>query len=478
MPSSSRRQPLGGGASRPVRRRRTPRDPARETAFDVLQAVAESDAYANLLLPRLLDERELEGRDARFTTELTFSTLRLQGRYDAIIAAAANRPTTDIDGPNLWILRLGAHQILGMNVPDYAAVSGMVALARRRIGPGPAKFVNAVLRKIASRPESEWATEAFPEPEADLTRYLSVAQSHPEWIVRAFSGALSSAERSESELLELLQVNNTAPPVSLVARPGRIDADTLLYESDGTVGRWSPWAVGFRGNPGTIPEIRSGAAAVQDEGSQLMALALSRASVGGADERWLDMCAGPGGKAADLVGLAQESGAELTAIEQHPHRAELVRKALRWHGEDQGRVVVGDATTDGWVPRAYSRVLLDAPCTGLGAIRRRPESRWRRSPSDLPTLVGQQRKLLSAALDAVAPGGVVAYVTCSPHVGETDRVVDHALSKHPDVTEIDARSLLPEVPDTGAGPRVRLWPHIHGTDGMFLAVLQRRLADG
>ena len=474
MSSSSRRQAGRGGAKRPANRRRTPRDPARETAYDVLQAVAESDAYANLLLPKLLDERDLEGRDARFTTELTFSTLRLQGRYDAIIAAAANRPVGDIDDPNLWILRLGAHQILGMNVPDYAAVSGMVALARRRIGPGPAKFVNAVLRKVASRSEAQWVAEAFPDPETDLIRYLAVAQSHPEWIVRGFSDALSSAGRPDAELVELLKVNNAAPSVSLVARPGRIDADTLLRQTDGTAGRWSPWAVGVRGNPGSIAEIRSGAAAVQDEGSQLMALALSRANVGTADEQWLDMCAGPGGKAADLVGLARDSGAELTAIEQHPHRAELVRKALLWRGEEQGRVVVGDAITDGWVPGAYSRVLLDAPCTGLGAIRRRPESRWRRSPGDLPVLVGLQRKLLSAALDAVAPGGVVAYVTCSPHVGETDRVVDHALSKRPDVTEIDARTLLPEVPDTGEGPRVRLWPHIHGTDGMFLSLLQHQ----
>ena len=440
----------------------------------MLQAVAESDAYANLLLPRLLDDRELEGRDARFTTELTFSTLRLQGRYDAIIAVAANRPVTDIDDPSLWVLRLGAHQILGMNVPDYAAVSAMVALARHRIGPGPAKFVNAVLRKIASKSEADWATEAFPDPEADRTRYLAVAQSHPEWMVKGFSDSLTSAGRPEAELLELLQVNNAAPSVSLVARPGRIDAQGLLDQTGGTPGRWSPWAVGVRGNPGSIAEVRSGAAAVQDEGSQLMALALSRASVATSDTQWLDMCAGPGGKAADLVGIARDSGAELTAIEQHPHRAELVRKALLWRGEDQGRVVVGDATTDGWIPGAYSRVLLDAPCTGLGAIRRRPESRWRRTPGDLPVLAGQQRKLLSAALEAVAPGGVVAYVACSPLIGETDRVVDHALSKHPDVTEIDARSLLPEVSDTGDGPRVRLWPHIHGTDGMFLALLQRQ----
>jgi 16S rRNA (cytosine967-C5)-methyltransferase len=470
---SNRPKQRGGGANQSGRRRRTPRDPARETALDVLQAVAESDAYANLILPRLLDDRGLEGLDARFTTELTFSTLRLQGRYDAIISVAAARPTTDIDDPNLWILRLGAHQILGMNVPDYAAVSGMVALARRRNGPGPAKFVNAVLRKIASRSEAEWADAAFPDPAVDLTRYLAVSQSHPEWIVRGLSESLTTAGRPEADLLDLLKVNNTAPSVSLVARPGRIDAATLLNRTNGVPGHWSPWAVGIRGNPGAIAEVRSGAAAVQDEGSQLMALALSRVKVGSTDAQWLDMCAGPGGKAADLVGLARDSGAELTAVEQHPHRAELVRKALHWRGEDQGRVVVGDATVDGWIPGAYSRVLLDAPCTGLGALRRRPESRWRRAPQDLPVLVGQQRKLLSAALEAVAPGGVVAYVTCSPLAGETDRVVDHALAKHPGFTEVDARSLLPEVTDTGEGPRVRLWPHIHGTDGLFRAVLQR-----
>ena len=451
-------------------------DPAREVAFDLLWAVEDGDAYANLLLPQLLRERGLTGRDAAFATELAFSTLRLQGRYDTIIAEAADRDPDRIDIPVLCLLRLGAHQLLGMNVPDYAAVSAMVELTRRRIGGYPAKFVNAVLCKISSRNLDDWARTAFPSSVGDETAYLAVAQSHPEWIIRAFSAALKAAERPPEELVDLLRVNNTAPSVSLVARPGRIDAKELASLTGGSAGRWSPWAVDSSGDPGDVPEVRSGAVAVQDEGSQLMALALSRVPLSIPEASWLDMCAGPGGKAADLAGIAHERGARLTAIEQHPHRAELVRNALRWQGEPMGEVIVADATTDGWAPGMASRVLLDAPCTGLGAVRRRPELRWRRLASDVPGLVAIQRKLLLASLDAVAPGGVVAYVTCSPHIAETDRIVNHALSKRPEVSELDARELQPEVPDTGEGLRVRLWPHLHNTDGMFLSILQRAAA--
>jgi 16S rRNA (cytosine967-C5)-methyltransferase len=229
---------------------------------------------------------------------------------------------------------------------------------------------------------------------------------------------------------------------------------------------------------------------VQDEGSQLVANALAAAPLEGRDEQWLDMCAGPGGKAALLAGLALERGASLVASEIAPHRAELVRKALRGYGD---RLVGGDSdlhsitppgagtlqviAADGirppWKQGSFDRVMLDAPCTGLGALRRRPESRWRRGPEDLERLTRVQRRLLSSALDSVRPGGLVAYVTCSPHLEETRDVVRQVLKARRDVERVDARPLLPGLPDLGGGPDVQLWPHLHGTDAMYLALLRR-----
>ena len=199
-----------------------------------------------------------------------------------------------------------------------------------------------------------------------------------------------------------------------------------------------------------------------------MALAFSRLDTPSGD--WLDMCAGPGGKTADLAALAQDAGASLTAVEQHPHRAELVRQAVA--GGPAVDVITGDALT---APLGgYSRILLDAPCTGLGALRRRPELRWRRRPGDLPQLRAAQRRLLDRAVDLLVPGGCVAYVTCSPHPAETQDIVAAVTKAHPELAVVPAADLLPEVPEAAAGDAVQLWPQRHDTDGMFLSVLQRR----
>ena len=444
-------------------------DAARLVAFDLLRAVDEDQAYANLRLPVLLREAGLAGRDAGFATELAFGTLRLRGRYDAIIGLCASRGLDSIDPRVLDVLRLGAHQILGMKVPEYAAVSATVTMANQVCGVGPSKFVNAILRKIGRTPLADWLPQLPPPIAENLVGHLATAESHPRWIVDAFAAALA-ADGRDSGIEQLLAVNNTAPQVTLAARPGRITQAELIERTGGTPGRWSPWAVRITGDPGALPDVRSGASGVQDEGSQLMALALERATVTGPDDQWLDMCAGPGGKTALLSGLAQAAGASLTAVEQHPHRADLVRQTLANAAADV-EVLTGDATTI--LPeQRYSRILLDAPCTGLGAVRRRPELRWRRQPSDLPNLRAMQSKLLKAACAAVTPGGVIAYVTCSPHLSETDSIV--APSLRASFEAVPAQELLPEVADLGPAPFVRLWPHLHDTDGMFLAVLRRR----
>jgi 16S rRNA (cytosine967-C5)-methyltransferase len=243
------------------------------------------------------------------------------------------------------------------------------------------------------------------------------------------------------------------------------------------------------GDPGAIAAVRDGRAAVQDEGSQLLVLALAAAAVEGdaeQDERWLDLCAGPGGKAGLLAALAIERRIPFVANEISEHRADLVwqtlaaARAAAREADTSLKVRHGDGRDLGDVDAAaYSRVLVDAPCTGLGALRRRPEARWRRSPGDVAALAGLQRELLASGVDATAPGGLVGYATCSPHLNETRFVVADLLKRRDDVELVDARPLFVdasgrELPSLGEGPFVQLWPHVHGTDAMFFALLRKR----
>lgn len=397
----------------------------------------------------------------------------MRGLLDPIIAQAAQRAMDRIDPPARDVLRLGAYQLLFMRVPAHAAVATSVSLARDA-APQAAGFVNAVLRTVGERDRAEWTAQVAPDRDSDPAGYLSVSQSHPRWIVGALHDVLRRAPGGPARLADLLEVNNTPAPVTLAVRPGLGEVADLVEQTGGTAGRWSPYAVRLPGgDPGSIAAVRDGAAGVQDEGSQLMVTALVRAEVTGRDEHWLDMCAGPGGKAALLAAVAATRGARLTALDQHAHRADLVRSALRAIPGDHV-VEQADATRAGWRPGGADRVLVDVPCTGLGVLRRRPEARWRRTPSDIAALAPVQRGLLAAALDAVRPGGVVAYVTCSPHRAETDLVVADVLRQRTDVVAEPAAELLPEVGGAAAGDAVRLWPHLHDTDGMFLAVLRRR----
>ncbi len=483
----------GGATRRPPSQRppsQRPRrgDPARTAALDVLRAVRTSDSYANLVLPPLLAERGIRGRDAAFATELAYGTLRLQGRYDAVIALTSHRPPAELDPVVLDVLRLGVHQLLGMRVPAHAAVSETVALARQVAGAGPAQLVNAVLRAVGRRDLEEWLGDLRSGPDP-----LAAEFSHPSWVVRALREALVGNGRPVGELADLLAADNVAPEVTLVARPGLSDVATLRADVAAARlpvagdARWTTTALRLSGgDPAALAAVRSGRAGVQDEGSQLVALAAAGAvghvpALARADApRWLDLCAGPGGKAALLAALlAEVSGGRglLVANEVAPHRADLVRRAVRaLRGGVEVRV--GDGRDVGAAePGRYDLVLVDAPCTGLGALRRRPEARWRRRPDDLARLAPLQRDLLAAAIRATAPGGVVAYVTCSPHLAETHAVVQDALKRPGGVEVLDAVAAVQAVairpvPDLGPGPFVQLWPHRHGTDAMFLALLR------
>jgi 16S rRNA (cytosine967-C5)-methyltransferase len=470
----------GRGQDRDARSGRAPRagrppsDPARQAAYEAIAAVHRDDAYANLVLNEILRGMRLHGRDAAFATELTYGTLRALGTLDLIIADAAGREVSRIDPPARDALRLGAYQLLYTRVPAHAAVNQTVDLVRS-VAPGAAGFANAVMRDISEKGDLDaWLTKLAPPYAEDPVANLAVLHNHPQWIIRAFAEALGG---DLEDTARLLIEDNQPAAVHLCARPGRADSVELAEEVGGTPGAFSPYAVYLHGgSPAELAAITDGRAHVQDEGSQLVAAALLAAPIEGRDTRWLDLCAGPGGKAGLLGSIAALRGAEVIAVEVAEHRARLVEHATEGLPVT---VLPMDGRTVGRDPdlpeESFDRVLVDAPCTGLGSLRRRPESRWRRQPSDLPPLTRLQRELLVAALRAVRPGGVVAYVTCSPHMVETQvTVTEGARRSGVEVDFVDARPLLPPgMPGLGSGPTVQLWPHRHGTDAMFLAVLRR-----
>ncbi len=452
------------------RRRRPPRrqlDPARRAAFDVLRAVSTRDAYANLMLPALLAQRGITGRDAAFATELAYGTCRSRGLLDAVIEAAAGRSIDRIDPVLLDLLRLGTYQLLRTNVARHAAVTTTVEQAGIEFDSARAGFVNGVLRAIGRRDEASWVAELAPPADADPVGHCAFVHAHPRWIAQAFADALGA---DAVELDAALAADDARPVVHLAARPGALTAAELAAEVGGTVGRYSPYAVYLGGgDPDRLEPIVQGRALVQDEGSQLVARALTLAELVGPDGgRWLDLCAGPGGKAALIAAIAAQRAATVTAVEPNDRRADMVEQNTAGLPVE---VVRADGRESGLPPGVFDRVLVDAPCTGLGALRRRPEARWRRTPADVPALAKLQRELLAAATALVRPGGVVLYATCSPHLAETAGVVTDALRRG--LTALDTRELFDPVDRLGAGPFVQLWPHRHGTDAMFAAALRR-----
>ena len=477
------------GERAPRQQRRGGRvSPARLVAYDVLRDVDERDAYANLALPSRIRAANLDGRDAALATELVAGTLRGQGRYDRILELASGRSVDRIDERTLRVLRLGAHQLLAMRTASHAAVNESVELQRKVANPAAAGFVNGVLRSVGRATNDEWNDRI--DVEADSAdQALAARSSHPAWIVRALRDALR-AEGRDSELEALLEADNTPPKVNLVLLPGAgLDAETAAaLGSDPERGRElvvagvSPLGLELEGGDPARAidaiDAPDGYVRVQDQGSQLAALALTRARPVREGERWLDLCAGQGGKTAVLGAEAALSGATVRANEVAEHRAELVRRSVEATPETVEVVSHDGRDDDAFGGGAFDRILVDAPCSGLGALRRRPEARWRKQPTDLPALTELQGELLEAAVPHLASGGLLAYVTCSPHRAETRVVLDGLLKRHSELREVDAKRVLNEVSRgeldlAGGALHAQLWPHRNGTDAMFIALLER-----
>ena len=437
---------------------------ARDVAVRVTGDVRENGAYSNIALPKAITAAKLNARDAADATALTYGTARWQGFIDAVLAVCVSRPLSELDGDVLDVLRVGTYELTVGDEPAHI-VNEWVEVAKRLVRRASG-LVNATLRKVSARTRDEWL-EHFAET---LTgdELTEATTNHPAWILRSFESVLPAGE-----LDALIDADNAAPRPTLIALPGVASVPTGVER-----GALSPYS--FAAPVGQLSEVdgvRDGAVRVQDEGSQVAALLLAEVAPIAIGEEWLDLCAGPGGKTALLASLQKPHNGFLVANEPHDHRAELVRQAIR-PVRDHVRVISKDGRIVGRDnPSRFDRVLVDAPCSGLGALRRRPESRWRKSESDLDVLTLLQEELLTAAVRATKPGGYIAYVTCSPDPRETVDVVQTVLDEQPGLTVIKTVDVLaqfaPGIKQVGRGTAVQLWPHRHGTDAMFIQLLQR-----
>jgi 16S rRNA (cytosine967-C5)-methyltransferase len=437
---------------------------ARDVAVRVTADVRENGAYANIILPKAISSAKLNPRDAAAATDLAYGTARWQGFIDAVLRECVTRPLNDLDGDILDVLRVGTYELTVGNEPSHI-VNEWVEVAKRLVRRASG-LVNATLRKVSTRTMNEWKSHFAATLTGDAL--IEATTNHPAWILRSFESVLPP-----SEVDALIEADNAAPRPSLIALPG-----LASVPADAEKGALSPYS--FVAPPGPLSEVagvRDGVVRVQDEGSQVAALLLAEVAPIAIGEEWLDLCAGPGGKTALLAALQRPHNGFLVANEPHEHRAELVRNAVRPLREHvrvttkDGRIVGRDN------PSRFDRVLVDAPCSGLGALRRRPESRWRKSESDLDVLTLLQEELLTAAIRATKPGGYIAYVTCSPDPRETVDVVQTVLDEQPGVIVIKTVDVLSQfashVKQVGRGTAVQLWPHRHGTDAMFIQLLQR-----
>lgn len=434
-------------------------DGARLLAFDLLTEVNRNGGYSNLLLPQALNASKLDDRDRSLVTEFLYGTIRMQGKHDWVLAQISDRPWSEVDPGIVDICRLGVHQIHEMRIPDHAAVGATVEVARKRIGESKASFVNALLRGVTRKSVEEWFDPL--DAVTDDVERLSISYSHPEWIVSSYYDLLKNWDDVEAAL----RINNQAATPTLVSWPG-FSTQQDLVDIGGEPTQFSPYGVHWKGNPGTLDLIKARKIGVQDEGSQLVAEVFSRVASGNS---WLDLCAGPGGKAALLSSIARERGITFTANEISSARAELVKQVV--HGD---RVLVSDGRDIGSSPEKFDAILIDAPCTGLGALRRRPEVRWRRTLKDLRALTQLQRELLESAIQALNPGGVLGYATCSQHIAETSVQISDIKKTYPDLHQVDVDPFLPSsLRGATRDGAMSLWTHKHGTDAMYLALFQK-----
>ena len=436
-------------------------DAPRVLAFDIISEVNRRGGYSNLLLPQALADSNFDVRDKAFVTELVYGTIRMQGKYDYILAQISDRPWSEVDDDLVDCSRLGAHQIFSMRTPPHAAVAQTVELARSVIGESKASFLNALLRKASAKTEEEWLKPL--DQITDPIEVLAIKHSHPEWIVSAYFDLLKDIALVEAELI----ANNVPARPTLVTWPGESQpSDFFLIGGEAT--KFSPYGVVTPLAPYEIDQIKLRKAGVQDEGSQVLTDIFAR--ITSDCKSTLDLCAGPGGKAALLSHIVAASGRSFVANEISEARASLVKKVV-----GGAPVWVGDAREITSHHQTFDAILADVPCTGLGALRRRPEVRWRRTLQDLRSLTELQSEISEAALSILNPGGYFGYATCSPHFAETSAQVALILKKHPELEQVDITPYLSSgLVGATRGANLSLWAARHGMDSMFMAVFKKK----
>lgn len=457
----------GSTSDKPARS--APRDrkkSARELAVGILTRVEERDAYADILLESALRAEGLEERERALLTQLVYGTLRWRGALDWRLERGLRAGLAGTEPQLRNLLRVALYQLAFLSrVPDYAAVNEAVTLAKRIGGAKKAALVNAVLRAIL-RDEDRFA---LPDRERDETAYLAVRWSHPEWLVRMWRDYIGQAE-----LEPLLEANNEEAP--LVVRVNRLKASReAVLERLGGLGsptRYAPQGVRLRGiaRIGELPGFSAGLYQVQGEASQLVGFLLDPKP----GERVLDACAAPGGKATHLAELMGDSG-EVVAADISERGLEKLRGSARRLGLKAVRAVRHDMTEPlpaTWRLR-YDRVLVDAPCSGLGTLRSHPEVKWRRSPADIARLAELQKKMLREAVGALKPGGVLVYATCTLSRAENESVVEALLEEGRLLLEGAAPFLPAAARSMVRGGYFFSLPHRHDTDGFFAARMRK-----
>jgi 16S rRNA (cytosine967-C5)-methyltransferase len=447
-----------------------PTDP-RTLAFEILTRVAEG-AYADLALDAALEQQpHLDPRDRALTTELVYGVLRQQGRLDFALARFCRQPLTKLEHVVVRLLRLGAYQILGLDrVPDRAAVHETVELTRRLRLERATGLINGILRSLVREKESI----PWPDPEQDPAAYLEHVLSLPGWLARQWLAEFGAEEALAlaAALLEpapfSLRVNTLATSrEAFLAQLGAVAATPTRFAPEGVL-------IDGRGRL-SLPGDRQGWYQVQDEASMLIPHLLGPQP----GERILDACAAPGGKTTQLAALSGNR-AQILALDLHPQRVQLIRQGAKRLGCQGIEARPWDLTKkpEFLAPGSFDRVLVDAPCSGLGVLRRNPEIRWRRAASDLPRLAQLQRSILAQVAPLVRPGGTLVYSLCTLGAAETTGVVAAFEAAHPEFAREDLRPLVPEPwrELIDAQGFLRTLPHRHGGMDAFFAARFRRLA--
>ncbi len=445
---------------------------ARLLALRVLERVQRAGAYADVLLHSQLARSGLGPVDRAFATELVYGTLRWRGRIDYLLGRFLDRPLDRIEGTAATALRLGAYQILfNDRVPTSAAVDEAVRCARAAGAERVTGLVNAVLRRFAQ----QHASEPLPELDSDPLGHLMHAQSLPAWIAARWLELYGPAEAAA-----LAAACTETPPLTVRVNPHQGEVGELLAEvrtafPDAAKCRWARHGIvlGRRGNATALPSFLAGRFTVQDEASQLVVGLLDPQP----GERVLDTCAAPGGKATAIAERVGKNGSVL-ALDRHPGRLDLVRRAARRLQLGRLECRAFDAALDlaELAPAGgFDRVLVDAPCSGLGSLRRNPDARWRVRPTDPARLAEVQKALLARASRVLRRGGALVYSTCTLLPEENEAVVESFLRESPQFALASVREVPEEVRELiDASGYVRCWPHRHDTDGFFAARLELR----